>query len=114
MPPPRPAEGSPFGGANVIEALAAAGLNYGPQDHGVACTGAGSHGRAWATAGYGGDPSSPEFSLWTYPPPETLRDDWGLPLTGPPTTKLDTARSAAASPTGTKTSCLSSTSFEIG
>ena len=86
---PRPAEGSPFGGADLIQALAAAGLNSGPQDHGVGCNGAGSHGRAWATAGDGGDTSSPGFTLWVYPSSEALQDDWELPPTGPPITTLD-------------------------
>lgn len=29
------------------------------------------------------------FTLWVYPSPEALRDDWELPPTGPPTTTLD-------------------------
>lgn len=87
--PPDPADGSPFGGADLVAALADAGLGYGPQDHGVGCDGAQAHGNAYGPAGYGGDPAWPGFTLWVYPSPEGLRADWELPASGPPITKLD-------------------------
>jgi nitrite reductase/ring-hydroxylating ferredoxin subunit len=86
--PAVPGEGSPFDGADLVAALAANGLGYGPQDHGVGCTGAGALGGAYGTAGYGGDSTWPGFTLWVYPSPEALRADWELPASGPPKTKL--------------------------
>jgi hypothetical protein len=84
-----PVEGAPFGAADLMAALAKAGLGYGPQDHGVSCVGAGALGAAYGTAGYDGDPGAPGFTLWTYESPEALGADWELPASGPPSTKLD-------------------------
>ena len=72
---PVPASGSPFGGADLMAALAERGLAYGPQDWGAACARI-SYGSGYGTAGYGGPSEWPSFQLEVYASPDALTEDW--------------------------------------
>src|SRR5690606_31390903 len=61
---PAAVDGSPYGGADLVAALAAADIGYGPQSETRTCVGAGAEAVVYGPIGYGGDPAWPEFTLW--------------------------------------------------